>query len=409
MAILIAICISICLVKKTNFILGNKQQSFVLFAFIAYLVSSFLFNYYLEHSIGWDYGIPGVDNLAHFEGARAIAEGRDLSKVASSTTRFSLNPESFGYFIYAYFLYFTLYFPTIIDLHINLAITYYIQTAAAFIFALQLASFIHFIDSRVSKKFTFTLSILCPGLFIVTSLLLRDVWVFFFFGFFMEYISNDKEKRAFIFGLITCALRLYMAVFIIPIYILKKWGGKSALVFILTCCLLLIFGSEVLVRFAPQFNILWHLGEIDPVECVRNLLYPQLDYQIDVVLSNSFDKVCLGGDGVPGLYQLLAIWNIIVIVLSIFGLIKSLFSGQSQQYVTQCLIGMTIFLVMWYSIFYDASNLTARHKVMFLMFYTYFAGIGADFLKRKYGLGLSLAILASCISIVILFKLINFN
>ena len=408
MAILVAICISICLVKKTNSILGNKLQSFVLFAFISYLLLSVLFNCYLEHSIGWDYGIPGVNNLAHFEGARAIAEGRDLSKVASSTTRFSLNPESIGYFIYAYFLYFTLYLPTIIDLHINLAITYYVQAAAAFIFALQLASFIHYIDSRVSNKFIFTLSILCPGLFIVTSLLLRDVWVFFFFGFFLEHISDGKDKRAFIFGLITCTLRLYMAVFIIPIYILKKWGGKSSLLFILTCCLLLIFGSEILVRFAPQFNILWHLGEIDPVECARNLLYPQLDYQIDVVLSNSFDKVCLGGDGVPGLYQFLAIWNIAVIVLSIFGLIGSLFSGQSRQYIAQCLIGMTIFLAMWYSIFYDASNLTARHKVMFLLPYAYFAGIGADFLKRKYGLGFSFAILASCISIVLLFKIVSY-
>ena len=75
MAILVAICISICLVKKTNSILGNKQQSFVLFAFIAYLIASFLFNYYLEHFIGWDYGIPGVDNLAHFEGARLSTPG----------------------------------------------------------------------------------------------------------------------------------------------------------------------------------------------------------------------------------------------------------------------------------------------------------------------------------------------
>ena len=119
--------------------------------------------------------------------------------------------------------------------------------------------------------------------------------------------------------------------------------------------------------------------------------------------------MCLGGDGVPGLYQFLAIWNIAVIVLNIFGLIETLFSGQSRQYISQCLVGMTVFLAMWYSLFYDASNLTARHKVMFLLSYAYFAGIGADYLKRKYGLGFSLAILASCISIVILFKLVSYN
>ena len=57
---------------------GPKAAYVLNLALVVYIVFSIILNDYLQYVYGWEYGVAGADLLAHFEGARALAEGTKI-------------------------------------------------------------------------------------------------------------------------------------------------------------------------------------------------------------------------------------------------------------------------------------------------------------------------------------------
>ena len=111
--------------------LDFKSKRVAYLGLLGLIAFSFVLNTYIETVLRWENGVAGVDLLAHFQGAEAIANGTPLNQLYKVNYRFALQFSNLGYLLYALFLSVVSFFPVIISERFSLQFMYIIQCIIA--------------------------------------------------------------------------------------------------------------------------------------------------------------------------------------------------------------------------------------------------------------------------------------
>ena len=110
---------------------GPKAAYVLNLALVVYIVFSIILNDYLQYVYGWEYGVAGADLLAHFEGARALAEGTKIIDLHNVAYRFEISFSGITYILYALLVKIIAFSPVIVSYRVSLHLMYTLQMIIA--------------------------------------------------------------------------------------------------------------------------------------------------------------------------------------------------------------------------------------------------------------------------------------
>ncbi len=396
---LFLIIISLFFLRKKLLKQENIIRVLTVFSMILFFILSLLFTYYLEEVIGWDYGVPGADLTAHFNGAIAISKGTPLKELYKVDERFALSFSQIGYILYAYFIAFVSFTPTIFDIKFSLTIFYFLQIIFTLITINNILSFLS-IKNRRDKIFVFIMLTTCACFFQSSSVLMRDIWIIYFLS---ELLISFKTKKishlkCLLLLFILFLLRYYTVIITIPLYIYYGFKKKNfALISSFVIFLILLLGNSVVSFFANFVGIKWNYSfDINPIGMIKYILFPNVYNQSNIIKNIDRSYHANFGGNIELIYYLLSCWNTFVLPIILFGI----YVGFKEKKTKETLLWLLIIanIAVLYAIFYSSVS-EPRHKLLLLCSFAFFFYNGVKKFKN-------LSIFCYCISIIAILTIV---
>lgn len=351
---------------------GDTQRA-MLGSFVVLFVFSLVLNWYMEHVIGWEYGIPGVDLRAFFDAAQALSKGTKLTELGSIRFCFEWKLSNIGYMLYVIFIYLIAFTPTVISIRFSLQLIYVIQIIVAILACNYICNF--FVKKEtLQKKYLYIVMISNVGIMQQSSILMRDIWIVFFISLLMKECNKKKSsiKKCVVFIFIAFILRSYSVIITIPVFIaygLKK--KKFAVISSISFFAVLLIGTNIISILAHYFNIKWKYDfNYNIKQIILFILYPNPINQAKIIKTGSelYYHSVFGGN-CAWIYFLLACWNIAIYPLALYGVYLKIKKGIEVDFILWLFAIINILMV--YNIFYNSVS-EPRHKLMMLYGILYF-------------------------------------
>ncbi len=363
---------------------GPKAAYVLNLALVVYIVFSIILNDYLQYVYGWEYGVAGADLLAHFEGARALAEGTKIIDLHNVAYRFEISFSGITYILYALLVKIIAFSPVIVSYRVSLHLMYTLQMIVAVLAADNLCTL--FRKEKEKYNYILLFSILsCVCVAQQASILMRDIWVFYFLTLlFKNSFDSRKDTIVGILILSACAVfRFYTVILTIPFFVWKI--TKRIKVGVISSFAILAFflaGQQLIYTFAIAFGIKWEFDFNFNIESiVRYFLFPNIMTQTHNVQHMSTNYHAIFGGNTEWIYYMLSCWNVYVYPLACYGILKTLTDrkkiGEGVIWLSQIInIGLL------YSAFYDSVT-EPRHKLLILFGVLFFFNEGIRKLNKK--------------------------
>lgn len=359
---------------------GKGRRQRIWFLIIGYILLMVAYEWYVEYAVGHKYGIPTDDDTRWiFVAATALSDGASVDELMYLTLNNSfdaynrvLTLNNLGQYLYAFWVYAAVYLPTIFSVRINLFFVYLIQIIVMFICAIDLTNLFRRITSKsLEEEFSFWpvfgAIICCPLLVFNSFKLLRETWYFFFM---VQLISKAAQKREFgslkyvyMYAFMCFLLRPLSLVYFVPLivyYCFDKHLGKMVA---LGCLGIMVCGTTLVQTVGRLVGWNYHIGEVSISDIIHFLMFPNIFNQIPLFL-----EIGDNPSWVTLLYFFQSVWNIVYVVVMLFGI---LLSGKRHLDRTFWLT-MLINCLMIYSIPYNIENLTPRYKLIYFIPMMYF-------------------------------------
>jgi hypothetical protein len=363
--------------KKTD----SKTRIGLWLALFGYAIFSIILNTYLKYVFGWEYGVPGADLTAHFNGAQAISEGTPLKNLEYVNYRFALQPSNIGYLIYAYFLAFVAFCPTIISIQFSLYLFYLIQAMAAISGCLNIAEFVE-PHSKKGRNAVLLMLLFCTSLLQMASVLMRDIWIVFFISLLMRYMQKEKVNHilCILLMLLSAIMRSYTLVITVPLYVaygLKK--EKLGVIASIGMFIIFFAGQNLINQLVRFYSVLWDYSfKFDFISIVEYIMFPNIISQTHNVQHMTQGYHAIHGGNTEWIYYLLACWNVFVFPVVVYGVVKTV---KERKFFELGIWGMIILnIAMLYSVFYSSVS-EPRHKLLLLYSLAFFFAKGVKELK----------------------------
>lgn len=306
---------------------GPKAAYVLNLALVVYIVFSIILNDYLQYVYGWEYGVAGADLLAHFEGARALAEGTKIIDLHNVAYRFEISFSGITYILYALLVKIIAFSPVIVSYRVSLHLMYTLQMIVAVLAADNLCTL--FRKEKEKYNYILLFSILsCVCVAQQASILMRDIWVFYFLTLlFKNSFDSRKDIIVGILILSACAVfRFYTVILTIPFFVWKI--TKRIKVGVISSFAILAFflaGQQLIYTFAIAFGIKWEFDFNFNIESiVRYFLFPNIMTQTHNVQHMSTNYHAIFGGNTEWIYYMLSCWNVYVYPLACYGILKTL-------------------------------------------------------------------------------------
>ena len=358
----------------------NGQKVFLVIntIFVAYIVFSIIMNDYLQNVYGWEYGVPGADLTAHFDGAKALAEGTKIRDLYLVNQRFALQLSNFGYILYALLLRLISFTPVVFSYRFTVHLMYTLQIMIAILGADNLCR----IFQKASKKYNYSLmfaTLSCVCIAQQASSLMRDIWVFYFLTLLFSTPFNSRRNilGAIILVCVSALLRFYTVLISVPFFIWKvtdhvELGVISSFVIIFAFSI----GQPLIQAFAVWFGIKWEFGfNYDALSIIKYILFPNIISQTHNVQHMVTSYHAIHGGNTEWIYYMLSCWNVYVYPIAGYGMVKCLKNkaNRPEGILWLCQI---INIGLLYSVFYNSVS-EPRHKLLIIFGLLFFYDEGA--------------------------------
>ena len=374
-----------------------RDRGKVLATIAVYMLFMMYYCNYVNAQPGtYQYGIPGADMLAHFQGAKALSEGRSWTELAFIGSRFEeVGISTIGYFIYTTFLAIALYVLPIFSVGINVYLVYVFQIIISVDACIRYNRFYRKNLPGHSKMRTFFILATCIPFAMQATQLMRDIYYMWFISILLEKVTSYREiskatlrdrrskrivKRVgfwlsvILLSLICICMRFYSAIVFVPLLLYytryKKLGVYSSLT--VSAVLLVGLGFIELIRGFIG-GATWAFSPPNLGESIQFLLFPQIFSQSEYILNwgKFFTSIDVSGCNVPGVYYAMAVWNTFIFPLALFGLLSTLRRDKMENILWGTIL---LNIVLLYSISYD--SIDTRHKFFMMLPLSYFANKG---------------------------------
>lgn len=363
---------------------GPKAAYVLNLALVVYIVFSIILNDYLQYVYGWEYGVAGVDLKAHFEGARALAEGTRIIDLHNVAYRFEISFSGITYILYALLVKIVSFSPVIISYRVSLHLMYTLQMIVAVLAADNLCTLFR----KEKEKYNYILLFVilsCVCVAQQASILMRDIWVFYFLTLlFKNSFDSRKDIIVGILILSACAVfRFYTVILTIPFFVWKI--TKRIKVGVIASFAILAFflaGQQLIYTFAIAFGIKWKFDFNFNIESiVRYFLFPNIMTQTHNVQHMSTNYHAIFGGNTEWIYYMLSCWNVYVYPLACYGIFKTFTNRKKigEGIIWLCQI---INIGLLYSVFYDSVS-EPRHKLLIVFGIFYFFNEGIKKIRKK--------------------------
>ena len=356
---------------------GAKAFLIINAVFISYIIFSIILNDYQESVYKWQYGVPGADLTAHFEGAYALAHGVKIKDLHNVAYRFTLSLSGITYIIYAIILQIISFSPIIISYRFSLHLMYTIQIMLAILAADNLCR--TFPSKKNSYNYALFFAITsCVCIAQQASILMRDIWIFFALTLlFLNNFDSLKSKiEAFIIITLCALLRFYTIILTVPFFVWKytKQARKGVLASLIIMSFF-AFGQNFISAFASWFGIKWEFGfNYDFRSILVYILFPNIinqTYNVQHLVAGYHANF---GGNTEWIYYMLACWNCYIYPVAAFGIYKFFTSKKdvSQGYIW---LSQIVNIGLLYSIFYSSVS-EPRHKLLIIFGLLFFFNEG---------------------------------
>lgn len=352
---------------------------------LCFIIFSLLLNSYLEHICGWKYGVAGADLTAHFNGAKALSEGVGLKDLHKIAYRFEISLSGLPYIIYALVLKWISFSPVIISYRFSLQVFYTIQLMLA---VLSVDNICHLFQNQ-KKKYNYILLLTvssCVCILQQASILMRDIWVFYFLTCFfsLNYLKKKNIIKSIILFVICLLLRNYTILITLPFLVWKVSKKIKLGVFVSFGVLLaFMFGQNIIGGLAKTYGIRWEFDfNYNLLSIFKYILFPNIVSQTyNVQHPSTYQYSCLGGN-TEWIYYILSVWNVYIYPLVVYG-IYIVFTKKKkiEEGIVWLLQIVNIGLI--YSVFYNSVS-EPRHKLLILFGLLFFFNEAILTLKKKY-------------------------
>lgn len=351
---------------------------------LCFIILSVILNSYLEHVCGWQYGVAGADLTAHFNGAKALSEGIDLKDLDKIAYRFEISLSGLSYIIYALILKWISFSPIIISYRFSLQVFYTIQLILA---VLSVDNICHLFENE-KKKYNYILLLTvssCVCILQQASILMRDIWVFYFLTCFfsLKYINKKDIVKSIILLVICFLMRNYTVLITLPFFVWKvskkiKLGVMTSFAILLV----FIFGQNLIGGLAKTYGIRWEFGfNFNFLSILKYILFPNiLSQTYNVQHASTYQYSCLGGN-TEWIYYILSVWNIYIYPLVAYG-IYIVFTKKKKIEEGIIWLLQIVNIGLIYSVFYNSMS-EPRHKLLILFGLIFFFNEAVLAIKKK--------------------------
>lgn len=380
---LIILGIFLCFFHKRIQEISNKEKMCAVILLGLLIVFSIILNRYLEAAFGWEYGIPGADMTAHYEGARAIADGTKLEDLGLVNSRFALRFSNIGYIVYAYFLAIVSFMPVIISVRVSLQIMYIIQAVVATCAIINITDFFAGNNKKARRSIILMLSF-CICIAQMAAVLMRDIWILLFISLLMRECKKEKPRiwACVILLALNAVLRPYSLVIVVPIFVayyLKK--KKEAIIILIAICAVFFVGRTIVDSVAVYMHILWEYSyNFSWDRLYAFFFFPNIISQSANVQHMTTGYHAIHGGNSEWIYYLLACWNVYTMPIMGYGVVQCIRKKKFEETVLWGAMILAIALI--YAVFYGSVS-EPRHKLMLLYSYSFFYVEGSIKMKLK--------------------------
>ena len=362
--------------------LQNKDKLTIHGYLLLYMVFGLILNWYLKNVFRWEYGIPGVDLTAHFNGAKALAEGVPIDQLYRVNFRFEIGFGAIGYILYAAFLALVSFSPQIITVEFSLALFYFIQMLAAITAALNMADFFAK-GNRRSRNRLLLFFLSCVSVMQMASVLMRDIWIVFLISLLFRECGKEQTnyRKCIVLIVFISLLRAYMLLITVPVFIAYGMNKKKLAVTVSLCITAAFFiGQGIFYVLASVLSVRWEFDfNFSLANMVRYIMFPNIASQTYNVQNPQTGFHAIFGGNTEWIYYMLAVWNIFVFPIAIYGGVKSVAKAGDDA----AIWGLQMVNVsLLYAVFYDNVS-EPRHKLMILYALAFFYLFGITNLKQK--------------------------
>lgn len=376
--------------------LSPKGRNNILICFLFGIFIICIFNLYVEYCVGWKYGVPFDDDSSWiFKAAESMKKGSKWSELyllvsrSWDLTNRVLSPVNIGQYIYAKFVSLCLYYPVIIDLHVNIYILYLIQftliTIAIIDMILELEGIGKAYYKKIpSKSIVFFLILFYPMIIFNAGKMLRETiytyFMFEMFACFLHYLNNaeakEKMKKIIIYALLMLLFRPNSVMIVVPLFIWMFLGDEMAVIINLIIMGIVTLGTLIVNWIMQMVGWSYSFGNVSIYETIHLVLFPNIFNQI-----KDFMYIFSEPSWQTVVYFFQSFWNIIFIVIMVVGMVFA----KNKKY-TLVFLTMLLNALFIYSIAYGVENFTPRYKLIYIIPQIYFVYTGLCFMKSKFKL-----------------------
>ena len=387
-------------------------QKRLLLGFIIAFVFSLILNWYYCDIRQWQYGIPNSDMRNYFDAAYALHEGAPISSLSTINHAFKIGLSSFGYLLYSFFVCLVVFSPVVISTRLSLQLLYTTQIIVAILACDNIASFFSK-DKKVRGRLYWML-LLNVAILQESSILMRDIWIVFFISLLLKECTKNKPSIWLLVTYLACTaiLRNYTVIVTVPIFFaygLKR--KKLGIVFGLMILAFFLVGRRVISFAATLIGVtgvnMDYAFTFDLKKIIAFFLYPNPLNQIRNMLSGADYGYHAANTGdCAWIYYMLSIWNMAVLPLAAYGIIKtlaepkhiSLFPPTDKYCSAWDVRDLTLWILiaanitLLYAAAYDSMT-APRHKLMLLYSTCFLYLKGIERMNKRYDAIIAFAVL----------------
>lgn len=348
---------------------------------------------YVEYAVGWKYGVPLDDDSRWlFLSCKALKNGTKVSELyllisnaAWDKTGRALSFSNLGQYLYLFFAYAGLYFPTFFSIRINLYLLYLVQILFASAATIESCIAMDRMCAdvcrcrRCPRSWFFFLTLFYPVVLFNTYKLLREsifavLSMKVLIAFIQAKENKKKRKNLILYSLCLVLIRPNVVVLVAILLIWVLFGERMALMSGMGMSLVLALGSIIVTRVARFLGWGYSIGLVSLSEMIHLLLFPSPVSQIKNLL-----QIGLSPSWVTLLYFSQSVWNIPILAVCLRGI---LYAIKRKQHLVWAIIWLNSLMV--YSSAYGISDMTPRYKLVFLIPQMVYLYIGLVRIRSAY-------------------------